>query len=171
METYTAFVGHRRLATGSLAQVAIAVRDAGDALIFADSDGTQIDLDLRGSDAEIRARLEPSARGRGRPSLGVVAREVTLLPRHWEWLARQPGGASVALRKLVDAARNDGAEAKRAARDAAYRFMTALGGDLPGYEEAIRALFAGDAATFADRLSHWPVDMCDYALRLAGSPR
>jgi hypothetical protein len=96
-----------------------------------------------------------------------VAREVTLLPRHWDWLARQPGGASVALRKLVDAARNDTADARRLAREAAYRFLTAAAGDLPGYEEVIRALFAGDAAAFAERMAAWPGDIRDFALGLA----
>src|SRR4029079_4156101 len=69
------------------------------------------------------AAAEP--RGRGRPRLGVVAREGTLLPRHWEWLGTQPGGASVVLRKLVEEARraNGDADRTRAARDAAYRFM------------------------------------------------
>ncbi len=74
-------------------------------------------------------------RGRGRPKLGVVAREVTLLPRHWDWLNAQPGGASVALRKLVEQARraNGDADRARAAREAAYHFMSAMAGDLPAF--------------------------------------
>lgn len=112
---------------------------------------------------------EPAPRRRGRPSLGVVAREVTLLPRHWEWLATQPGGASVAIRKLVEDARRTSAAAdqRRAARDAAYRFLSAIGGDLPGFEEASRALFADDAESFAHSIGGWPADVRDHVQNLA----
>lgn len=108
-------------------------------------------------------------RGRGRPKLGVIAREVTLLPRHWEWLNGQPGGASVALRRLVEAARaaNGNKDRVRAAQEAAWRFMTALAGDLAGYEEATRALYASDAARFNALLAGWPADVRDYAATLA----
>lgn len=113
------------------------------------------------------ATAEPP-RGRGRPALGVVAREVTLLPRHWEWLSAQPGGASAALRRLVETARrNDGAGRMRAAREAAYRFMSAMAGNRPGYEEAIRALFAGDAERFEALTAPWPADVSAFAARLA----
>jgi hypothetical protein len=174
-----AFDGASLIAAGPLRAVALAVRDAiaagaaGPVLTFDDASGAVIDLDLRGSDAEILGRLgadEPAApRGRGRPRLGVVAREVTLLPRHWEWLAAQSGGASVALRRLVDEARRtDGGvtEAKRA-RAAAYRALQALAGDLSGFEEASRALFAGDRKAFAERIAAWPGDVRAYATRLA----
>jgi len=99
----------------------------------------------------------------------VVAREVTLLPRHWEWLAAQPGGASVALRKLVEAARRDhrDRDIQRQVQECAHRFMSAMAGDLPGYEEAIRALFADDQARFAGLVAPWPADVRDHALRLA----
>src|SRR5437868_4854260 len=160
LPSYTAFDGHRRLVSGPLATVALAVRQAaGDAtpgtiLIFNDATGRAIDLDLRGTADEIRARYaaapadasapagEPTGegepRGRGRPKLGVVSREVTLLPRHWDWLATQPGGASVALRKLVEDARRTHAAAdrRRDAQARAYHFMSAIAGDLPGFEEA-----------------------------------
>lgn len=107
-------------------------------------------------------------RGRGRPKLGVVAREVTLLPRHWEWLAAQPGGASIALRGLVEEARRAGKEKVRIrqARDAAYHFMQTVAGDLPGFEEAARALFADDRAAFISHTDSWPNDVCDHALRI-----
>src|ERR1700684_3729679 len=144
---FTAFVGHRRLASGLLAEVAIAIKKTTKPtgtepiLIFDDTSGRSIDIDLRGTDKEILARLplsapdpetvtaEPPAsepRGRGRPRLGVVAREVTLLPRHWDWLAGQPGGASVALRKLVEEARrvNESKDRARRSQEAAYRFMS-----------------------------------------------
>lgn len=139
-------------------------------LAFDDRTGQVLDLDLReappapGSDAP-----ETGARGRGRPKLGVIAREVTLLPRHWEWLAAQPGGASPALRRLIDEARRceRGQTQARTAQEAAYRFMTALAGDLPGYEEALRALFAGEEARFAALIAAWPVDVRTYAQELA----
>jgi hypothetical protein len=115
--------------------------------------------------AENSASARP--RGRGRPRLGVVAREVTLLPRHWEWLNAQPGGASVALRKLVEAGMRDRGAQERAMREAAYRFMSALAGDMPGFEEATRALFAGDAPGMAERMAPWPADIREHALRLA----
>lgn len=177
----TAFEGHTLLRSGPLAEVALAARAAaGPVLVFDDTTGRVVDLDLRGSDAEIVARLAPpetaeaaEPRGRGRPKLGVVGREVTLLPRHWEWLAAQPGGASVALRRLVDEARRAGSAAQRlrAARDVAYRVMSALAGDLPGFEEASRALFAGDRFRFAQQAAAWPVDLRVYVTRLAfGGP-
>ncbi|WP_102961240.1 DUF2239 family protein [Mangrovicella endophytica] len=196
----TAFIGARKLAGGPLVDIALAVKaqqaegtsgTQEPILTFDDTTGAVIDLDLRGTDADIRARFAAPAdaadaaagiqdgsdashppRLRGRPKLGVVAREVTLLPRHWEWLASQPGGASQALRRLVDAARrtDDGGQSlAKAAREAAYRFLAALAGDLPGYEEAIRALFAGDAEGFAARMAAWPPDIRDHALTLAAA--
>jgi hypothetical protein len=115
----------------------------------------------------------PEPRGRGRPKLGVVAREVTLLPRHWDWLATQPGGASVALRKLVEEARRTGGDRdrSRAARDAAYHFMSAMAGNLPGFEEASRALFADDRRRFAGLIAGWPDDVRDHAVKLAFGDR
>jgi hypothetical protein len=184
-ETYTAFAGQRRLAAGPLVEIALAVKraegDAAPILIYDDATGKAIDLDTRGSEAEVATRYAaaaatPEVRGRGRPKLGVVAREVTLLPRHWEWLGAQQGGASVALRKLVDEARKreDGwAEAKRAqrrAQDAAYHFMSAMAGDLPGFEAAIRALYAGDRKAVETQMAAWPADIRDHALKLAYEP-
>ena len=185
-ETFTAFEGQRRLVSGPLHEVALAVkraeqRAAEGVAIFSDATGRAIDLDLRGSDGEIVARLPaapgPAAleaappRGRGRPKLGVVAREVTLLPRHWEWLNAQPGGASVALRKLVEAARraNGDRDRNRIARDAAYHFMSATAGNLPGFEEATRALFADERRRFSSLIAAWPDDIRDHIVRLAFS--
>lgn len=193
----SAFEGSRLLLSGPLIEVALAVKaamtwEAADPILtFDDATGRVIDLDLRGSKAEIIARLsqpptthaDPStvaqadaaedapkeARGRGRPKLGVIGREVTLLPRQWEWLAAQPGGASVALRKLVDEARrNNGAAQKtRAAQERAYHFMLAMAGNLPHYEEATRALFANDRARFEQQMADWPGDIAAHAIRLA----
>lgn len=181
IETCTAFTGDRRLASGALAQVALAVAAALRAdpnqsiLTFGDETGRQVDFDLRGSDAEIAARLAPAGaeeapeKKAGRPKLGVVAREVTLLPRHWEWLGEQPGGASVTLRKLVDAARKgQGVDpAAHRARAAADRFMSTMLGNQPGYEEASRALYGGDRARFVTLSEPWPADLRDHARRLA----
>jgi hypothetical protein len=149
-------------------------------LVFDDASGQLIDFDLRGTSDEILARLSAEARpeqtpgparGPGRPKLGVVAREVTLLPRHWEWLSAQPGGASVALRKLVEAARvtHAGADRRRAAQQAADRFMSALAGNEPGYEEAARALYGGDRLRFEQSMVAWPADVRDHAVRLAAA--
>jgi hypothetical protein len=183
-QTFTAFEGSRQLVSGPLHEVALAVKRAEQrsseaGAIFSDTTGRAIDLDLRGSDDEIVARLTPGPpafeeappRGRGRPKLGVVAREVTLLPRHWEWLTTQPGGASVTLRKLVEAARraNGDKDRSRAARDAAYHFMSAMAGNLPGFEEASRALFADERSRFAVLIAAWPDDIRDHIVRLAFS--
>ncbi|MHB2209212.1 DUF2239 family protein [Methylobacterium sp. CM6257] len=194
----TAFVGTEQLAAGALVDVALAIKAAEGArpnasiLVFDDASGSVVDLDLRGTTAEIVVRLterekrearaartqtasglDAEPRGRGRPKLGVVAREVTLLPRHWDWLSAQPGGASQALRRLVDEARrSDGGQTQaKAAREAAYRFLTALAGDLPGFEDAIRSLFAGEDQDFADRMNAWPPDVRRHALKLAAGPR
>ena len=169
----TAFDGHSRLAAGSRAELVAAInarlteQPEATILVFDDATGAQVDLDLRGSGD--RYPVTSDARGPGRPKLGVVAREVTLLPRHWEWLAKQPGGASVMLRKLVEEARRanpDIADA-REAQDRAYRFMSAMAGNLPGFEEATRALFAKDRKGFEKLIGGWPRSIRDYADALA----
>ncbi|MCF8505742.1 MAG: DUF2239 family protein [Caulobacter sp.] len=169
----TAFEGVRRIAAGPLGDVAPQVRAALDArpnasiLILADDDSRRIDVDLRGTVAEVAARMAPVEKGPGRPKLGVVPREVTLLPRHWEWLAAQQGGASVALRRLVEAARKDPREIARSARDGAYRFMSTLAGNLAGFEEATRALYAADRPAFETHIAAWPRDVREHVLTLA----
>lgn len=197
----TAFEGSRRLASGPLIEVALAVKTAVEKgssnsfLVFDDTTGRVVDLDLRGTKADLIKRLSrhpravvgscvadrttvleqgkkeeaSESRGRGRPKLGVVAREVTLLPRQWEWLATQPGGASAVLRRLVDEAKRSGVpqQERRAAQEAAYRFMLAIAGDLPGYEEATRALFADDRPKLKRCIAHWPKDIRTHALGLA----
>ncbi len=186
-ESFTAFIGARRLASGPLPEVALAVKRA-DArttepvVIFSDASGRAVDFDLRGEEREVLARLAPpnaaeerpsAPRGRGRPKLGVVAREVTLLPRHWEWLSAQPGGASVALRKLVDEARRASGDRdrERMARDAAYHFMSAMAGNLAHFEDAARALFADDRRRFTGLIADWPADIRDHVVRLAHGDR
>ncbi len=187
MAHYTAFEGTHKIAAGDLRQVALKTKhviDRGErapVLIFDSTTGEVIEVDLRGTPEDVARRLpapestdppapaEEPARRPGRPKLGVVAREVTLLPRHWEWLNRQPGGASVALRKLVEEARRASASRDRIrqARDAAYRFMTAIAGNEPGYEEALRALFAGQRERFLSRVAKWPADVRDQARLMA----
>ena len=165
--SHTAFLGTERLASGSLADIVLAIRDRPHALVFEDETGRQVDLDTRGSEAEIRARYAPPTKGPGRPRLGVIAREVTLLPRHWDWLAQQPGGASVALRKLVEAAAKGPKAGRNAARDAAYRFASAMAGNLPGFEEAMRALYAGKRKRFHRELDGWPPDIRTHLEKMA----
>ena len=173
-EFFTAFLGEHRLASGPRAEIILAVRQAArDAAapiaVFSDQTGRAVDFDLRAGADETPQGEEP--RGRGRPKLGVVAREVTLLPRHWEWLNTQPGGASVALRKLVDAARRSSGDAdrQRVAREAAYHFMSAMAGNFAGFEEASRALFADDRRRFTGLIAAWPDDIRDHLVKLACS--
>lgn len=183
--SFTAFTGNILIATGELPDVALATKlahDRGDPriIIFNDSTGEVLDLDLRGSPSDVLSRVqdqsapeEPSAQpqARGRPRLGVTAREVTLLPRHWQWLGEQPGGASAALRKLVEQAAkaNVDADAARRCREATYKVMYALAGHLPGYEDGLRALFAGDLAKLQELVASWPRDVVEYVLKMAGA--
>jgi uncharacterized protein len=181
--TYIAFEGDRCLASGDLRDVARAAKQALDRdkaasiLVFDGQTSGPIDIDFGGSIDDVLARLpagvaateEAAPRGPGRPKLGVVAREVTLLPRHWEWLAQQSGGASVALRRLVEEARraNKDKDRVRHARETAYRFIAAMAENKPHYEEVARALFSGDAARFEAWTAGWPADIRDHARRLA----
>lgn len=175
------FQGARCIARGALAEAAaqaahvLGADGAAGVLVFDADSSRAVDIDWRGTPEQIAARLAPAGAApeaapvRGRPRLGVVAREVTLLPRHWDWLAEQPGGASVTLRKLIDQARqNEGEEGRRRrARDATYRFMTAMAGNAAGYEEALRALYADDADTFERLVSGWPEDVARHCRELA----
>lgn len=186
-----AFSGTKLIAEGLLNDVALKVKDVIDRgdqetiLILDDCASRPIEIDFRGSKADLQKRLgdmknqksenvpipleQDKPRGPGRPKLGVVAREITLLPRQWEWLNRQPGGASVTLRKLVDKAKreNESKDQLRLAQESAYRFMTTLAGNQPGYEEATRALFAGNRERFGQCVEHWPNDVREHAMNLA----
>jgi uncharacterized protein len=196
----TAFEGSRCIASGRLAEVARAAKSVVDRaahgasplpiLIFNDATSETIELDWRGSADDLSARLallplaedlpdksaqttlEPpdTPRGPGRPRMGVVAREITLLPRHWEWLAGQSGGASVALRKLVDVARRDseGQDRVRQTRNVTYKFMSTIAGHEVGFEEASRALFAGDQIGFELLIAAWPIDVQAHLKKLLG---
>ena len=172
MTNVTAFLGDSIIAAGQRDTVTREVEeryDAGDRAsvqAFDDESGRRVDLDYWGAGA---AAPEPAPRGRGRPKLGVTAREVTLLPRQWDWLGRQAGGASATIRRLVDEARRSGASAERERRDAAYRFMQATCGDRPGYEEALRALYRGEGARFEELTADWPADIRTFVTRLLRS--
>lgn len=178
--SYAAFSGTRLLRRGPLVDVLAAIKvgrvdgDEGPVQIFDNETGREVDFDLRGSLEDVLARTEPNEPPRrpGRPRLGVEGREVTLLPRHWAWLADQRGGASAALRRLVEEAsrRVDPAADTRKRRDATYRVMVALAGNRPGFEEAARALFAGDRAQFESLVSKWPTDIGAHLVWMAGSP-
>jgi hypothetical protein len=168
-QTYSAFVGETRIASGSLVEMLPVVktefdRDQGTLfLIFEEQSGRQVDFDLRGTLGEVLLRVDPETPkpGPGRPKMGVVSREVSLLPRHWVWLEQQPNGASAALRRLVDAARNREGDAEKShqAREGLGRFMSAMAGNLPGYEAACRSLYAGDRSGFDDLVRDWPRDI------------
>ena len=197
-----AFADDRCIASGAISDVARAVKAMSDArphariLVFNRQTSEPIEIDCRGSVAEVLERVarstagtrvpaaetssaaapgnetaEAARSGPGRPRLGVVAREVTLLPRHWDWLASQPGGASVALRKLCEQARRAGlsADRKRTAQESAFRFMSAIAGDRAGYEEATRTLFAGDGERFAALIAGWPGDVAEHLHELAAA--
>jgi hypothetical protein len=186
---YVAFDGDRRIASGELRDVARAAKQMLDRrkdaaiLVFDGRTSAPVDIDFRGSVDDVLARLPAMSapavatedvdaqvpRGPGRPKLGVVAREVTLLPRHWDWLSKQKGGASVAIRRLIEDARCTGEDRDRVrlAQDSAYRFMSAMAGNRPHYEEAIRALFANDAARFRELIAEWPADVRDHIAQRA----
>ncbi len=184
----TAFLGERAIASGTLAHVVSTVKETLDdphlspILIFDDATSQPIEIDFRGTKDAVLKRLSQhphtgptvdqagSPPRVGRPKLGVVAGEVTLLPRHWEWLKSQPGGASVTLRKLIDEARHvrEKQNTMREAQEATYRFMTAMAGDFPHYEDALRALYTGDSARFYQLIRDWAPDIRDHINKLAG---
>ena len=174
--SYSAFSGDRLIAFGPLVDVLGASKAHVDTsedprlLIFEDRTGRQLDFDFRGSLDEVleRALPAPVRTGPGRPKLGVVSREVSLLPRHWEWLEEQPPGISAGLRRLVDEARKRNPEEQRArkGREALSKFMTAMAGNLPNYEEATRALFASEQSRFEELIADWPEDIHAHLLRV-----
>ncbi|MGJ3704922.1 DUF2239 family protein [Variovorax sp. AFSI2.2] len=173
------FASFKRIAQGSTADVLAQLRDRKDDtpyLVFNEQTGELLDFDVHNragvvAHAASAEAPEETPRGVGRPRLGVVAREVTLLPRHWDWLNRQPGGASVALRRLVQEASrvNADRDAVRASREATYRFMTAIAGALPGFEEATRALFAGERERFEALIDSWPPDLRIHLQKLSAA--
>lgn len=185
-QTYTAFEGHKQFAHGPLDEVVLKVKHKlksapeTSVLVFSDETGKQMDFDLSGSDKDVLSRLkvyfssgdktsETAFAAPGRPKLGVVSREVSLLPRHWEWLSTQSGGASATIRRLIEEARKQpsGKEVIKQAQERTYKFLQSLAGDLPGYEEALRALFSKNKKEFDARIENWPRDIKKYAGKLA----
>lgn len=173
-KNYIAFEGTTLFAQGSALEVALKIKkrlmkdENTMILIFEEKTGKQIDLNLSGSINDIQKRFanKPELKNNdspkvGRPKLGVVSKEISLLPRHWEWLASQSTSASVTLRRLVEEAqrRNKDVDVIRLSQEATNRFMTAMAGDLLGYEDALRALYAREQKTFEKYLSSWPKDI------------
>lgn len=187
LQAYTAFHGQQCIASGELPTVVRSAKEVVDQvehasiLIFDNTSSRQVEIDFRGTVDEVLQRLAPAPNEdseqipvpeepkAGRPKLGVVAREVTLLPRHWEWLASQPGGASVTLRKLVEEARRNSVDKdrERLAHEATHRFMMIMAGNLPGFEEACRALDRTDKMKFEECIADWPNDIREHVNRLA----
>jgi uncharacterized protein len=168
----TAFLNDKSLGVGEAADLVRLISSRPPAersaiRVYDDASGRVVDLDFRALPPFGSPSEPPKARGRGRPKLGVTAREVTLLPRHWDWLAAQPGGASAALRRLVEAARQ-APPTPEARRDSAYRFMADHCGDRPGFEEALRALYRGQAERFDELIADWPTDIRAYIAKLLG---
>lgn len=178
----TVFAAEEKIAAGEIREVIHAIKDhlrqtpRARILIVSDVTGAPVDLDLRGTaDTVIKkleaetAELEEKKSGPGRPRLGVVAREVTLLPHQWDWLSSQPGGASVTLRKLVEDAKkkNFAKDQVRRAQEVTHKFMSTMAGDLAGYEEALRALYARDRKSFLSAMREWPVDIREHALKIS----
>ena len=184
VQSYTAFNNQHILIQGSLEKVVLKVKKqleqhpSSDVLIFSDSSGKKMDFDLRGSENEVLARLEKfigkdalsTTSGPGRPKLGVISREVSLLPRHWEWLSTQSGGASASLRRLIDETKKQTSarEIIKQAQERTYKFMTTIAGNLSNYEDALRALFSKDKKLFEDHINDWPKDIKKQTIKLAG---
>lgn len=188
--TYTAFEGSKLLTRGPLDKVILKTKHRlekepeASILIFSDSTGRTIDFNFHGTEVDVLKRLEiyvsgdasgedstKLASGPGRPKLGVVSREVSLLPRHWEWLANQTGGASATLRKLIEfeQKKSGGGLTLKQAQERVYKFMSVLAGDLEGYEEALRALYRKDGDSFQTHIKKWPRDVKAHTLTLAAS--
>jgi len=183
----TAFSGQRRIATGNLASVALKAKAVADLkeypeiFIFDDATGALIDVDFRGTPEEVVANLArrtaaglftgntSQKRSPGRPKLGVIAREVTLLPGQWDWLDEQAGGASAALRRLVHEAKKVGKGRARQSQEAVYKFMTVMAGDLPGFEEALRAFYRKEKERFNALIEPWPKDIRAHVKKLVAA--
>ena len=184
--TYTAFDGTKLLLQDSLAEVVLKIKKKigkaanSSVMIFSDATGKMMDFDFHGAEKDVLKRLEtfvPEAlpkdsSGPGRPKLGVISREISLLPRHWEWLATQSGGASATLRQLVEEAKRKSATSGisiKQAQERTYKFMSVMAGDLNGYEEALRALYKKDQEKFLAQIGEWPRDVRDHINKLAQS--
>ncbi len=160
--TVTAFLRDQRLTQGALVDVAreLATTPGGRAAqVFDDVSGDLIKLSRP---EELARALVPTV-----VSASPRQEAVGLLTRHLAWLDARPGGASATLRRLVETAARDGTGRDRRARDAAYRFLSMMAGDRPGFEEACRALYAGDGPRLRAAMDDWPEDVADYVAALA----
>ena len=175
VKTYSAFAGDKLVAAGELKVMLAAAKAHLDEtgalhglLIFEDRSGRLVDFDFRGTVEQVLERAAPERAGPGRPKLGVVSREVSLLPSHWEWLEEQPNGISAALRRLVDEAkkRDPAEQHARRTRDAISRFMSAMAGNRPNFEDASRALYAKDHERLEQLIRKWPKDIRNHVMRL-----
>lgn len=184
LNTYTAFEDHKILSKGSLEDVVLKVKKrfekspASQIVIYSDATGKSMDFNFHGSEKEVLKRLEvyttpesatAVSSGPGRPKLGVISREVSLLPKHWEWLATQSGGASNTLRKLVEESmkKTSGVNTVKTAQERTYKFMSVEAGDLENYEEALRALYRKDKERFSSEIKTWPRDVQKHIIELS----
>ncbi len=181
MFSYTVFADFRFITQGSLESVALSLKkkfkepNSASILIFSDLTGRQIDLDLSGTDKQILDRLKvysqqetQSNTGAGRPKLGVVPREISLLPIHWEWLINQDGGSSAVIRNLIDEKiKNRSIDKIKNSQERTYKFLSALAGNLPNFEEATRFLYRKDKRKFTELISSWPKDIAKHATHLS----
>lgn len=191
-EDYAVFLGHSLIKKGSIEEVVTAAKSAIDSevseriAIFEDSTGRVIDIDYRGTVDDVLDRLKdhpllsdksepevPKRKGPGRPKLGVISKEISLLPRHWQWLGEQKGGASATIRRLVEEAQKLNPERTLATRaqEAAHRFMWDIAGDFKGFEEASRAFYKADFRAFYECISTWPNDVREHARRFVETYR
>lgn len=181
MFTYTAFDGSKIISQGTLAHIALSLKQktreqkTATLLVFSDLTGRQIDIDLSGTDKQVLDRLKvyspqelQANTGAGRPKLGVMPREISLLPNHWEWLLNQDGGSSAVIRNLIDEKMKSRSKDKvKSAQETTYKFLSAIAGDLPNFEEAIRFLYRKDKKKFSELISSWPKDIIKYSMMLA----
>lgn len=183
IDTYTAFDGNKLIFQGSLTDVVLKIKKRlgkegnSSILIFSNLTGNVVDFNFHGHERDVQRRLEvfvteeaqAISTGPGRPKLGVISREVSLLPRHWEWLATQTGGASATLRSLVEEAKKKSANGNqiKQAQERTYKFMSVIAGDFEGYEEALRALYKRDKKTFLAQIQGWPNDVKNHAIEIA----
>lgn len=183
--TYAAFKKEKLIAEGDLKKVILKTKrelmrsPESAILIFSNETGKTMDFNFQGSENEVLSRLEvflepkieidPKEKKVGRPSLGVISREVSLLPKHWEWLACQSGGASAEIRRLVEKAmkQTQAASTVKMAQEKTFRFLNTIAGNFPNFEEAIRSLYRRDLNAFEQIIKFWPVDIKDHALHLS----
>lgn len=176
-----AFSGDIKISSGPILKVAEATKKHlikkpnSDIQIFDHDTGQFLEVDFRGSLSQVVERMKKSfiietekIRGPGRPKLGVVSKEITLLPKHWDWLNLQANGASGSIRKLIDEAmkRNVAKDELKRSQNSVYKFMTIMAGNYPLYEEALRAFYANDNAKFKYIITNWPKDVRDHLLKM-----